>query len=76
MADETEIIVHPVSPKGGRKVTAHVHGVDADLGRAFDPLDVSEFLRRAGLEDVDLSDDGPIRWEGGGPEVWTSGPPA
>jgi len=72
MADRTEIVVHPVSPKGGRKVTAHVHGVDADLGRAFTPGDVSEFLRRAGLEDVDLSEDGPIRWEGGGPEVWTA----
>ncbi|MCY0928287.1 hypothetical protein OTB20_19220 [Streptomyces sp. H27-H1] len=72
MADETEIVIHPVSRTGGRKVTAHVHGVDADLGRAFTPADVSEFLRRAGLEDVDLSDAGPIRWEGGGPEVWSA----
>ncbi|MEU6756953.1 hypothetical protein [Streptomyces sp. NPDC046685] len=75
MSDQTEIIVHPVSPQGGRKVTAHVHGVDADLGRAHTPADVVEFLRRAGLEDVDLSEDGPIRWEGGGPEVWSE-PPA
>ncbi|MFD5419519.1 hypothetical protein ACFWJT_16020 [Streptomyces sp. NPDC127069] len=71
MVDQMEIVVHPVSPKGGRKVTAHVFGVDADLGRAFTPADVSEFLRRAGLEDVDLSEEGPICWEGGGPEVWT-----
>ncbi|TDU73827.1 hypothetical protein [Streptomyces sp. KS 21] len=73
MTDQTEIVVHPVSPQGGRKVTVHALGVDADLGRAFTPADVSEFLRRVGLEDVDLSEAGPIRWEGGGPEVWTSG---
>ncbi|MEU9182023.1 hypothetical protein AB0C90_35385 [Streptomyces sp. NPDC048550] len=72
MADQTEIVIHPVSPQGGRKVTAHAFGVDADLGRAFTPADVSDLLSRAGLEDVDLSEDGPIRWEGGGPEVWTS----
>ncbi|MFE2553676.1 hypothetical protein ACFXGI_34880 [Streptomyces sp. NPDC059355] len=71
MADETAIVIHPVSPQGGRKVTAHALGVDADLGRAFSRGDVSEFLRRAGLEDADLSEDGPIQWEGGGPEVWT-----
>ncbi|MEU4360007.1 hypothetical protein [Streptomyces virginiae] len=71
MADQTQIVIHPVSPQGGRKVTVHAFGVDADLGRAFTPGDVSEFLRRAGLEDVELSEDGPIRWEGGGPEAWT-----
>ncbi|MFB7810431.1 hypothetical protein [Streptomyces virginiae] len=73
MADQTEIVIHPVSPQGGRKVTVHALGVDADLGRAHTLADVSEFLRRAGLETVELSEDGPIRWEGGGPEVWTTG---
>ncbi|MGW6871802.1 hypothetical protein ACWGHA_05635 [Streptomyces xanthophaeus] len=34
MSDQTEIIVHPVSPKGGRKVTVHALGVDVDFGRA------------------------------------------
>ncbi|MET9887541.1 hypothetical protein ABZZ20_31270 [Streptomyces sp. NPDC006430] len=53
-------------------MTVHALGVDADLGRAHSPADVSEFLRRAGLDDVDLSEEGPIRWEGGGPEVWTA----
>ncbi|MFE2925352.1 hypothetical protein [Streptomyces goshikiensis] len=70
MAGQAEIIVHPVSSKGGRKVTVHALGVDADLGRAQTPRDVAEFLRRAALEDVDLSEDGPITWEGGGPEAW------
>ncbi|MET9570120.1 hypothetical protein ACFYNW_07090 [Streptomyces virginiae] len=44
-----------------------------DLGRASTAGEVSEFLRRAGLEDADLSADGPIRWAGGGPEVWIGG---
>ncbi|MFJ2747594.1 hypothetical protein [Streptomyces sp. NPDC087297] len=73
MADQTEIVIHPVSPQGGRKVTVHALGVDADLGRALTLADVTELLRRVGLEDVELSEDGPIRWEGGGPEVWTEG---
>lgn len=72
MPDHTEIVVHPVSPKGGRKVTVHALGVDADLGRAYAPSDVAEFLRRAGLEGVGLTADGPIRWEGGGPDIWTA----
>ncbi|MFD9523640.1 hypothetical protein [Streptomyces sp. NPDC059979] len=64
-------MIHLVAPQGGRKVTVHALGVDAALDRAFTPGDVSEFLRRAGLEDVDLSEDGPVRREGGGPEGWT-----
>ncbi|MEJ8640628.1 hypothetical protein WKI68_02575 [Streptomyces sp. MS1.HAVA.3] len=28
MADQTEIVIHPVSPQGGRKVTVHALGVD------------------------------------------------
>ncbi|OKK16113.1 hypothetical protein AMK16_25690 [Streptomyces sp. CB00455] len=72
MPDQTEIVIHPVSPQGGRKVTMHALGVDTDLGRAHSPADVSELLRRTGLEDVDLAVGGPVRWEGGGPEVWTA----
>lgn len=45
-ADQIEIVIHPVSLQGGRKVTAHALGVDTDLGRAFTPADVSELLRR------------------------------
>ncbi|MGW7313774.1 hypothetical protein [Streptomyces sp. NPDC054865] len=66
-------VIHPVSPKGGREDTVHALGVDADLGRARSLGDVLELLSRAGPEDVDLSEDGPIRWEGGGPEMWTAG---
>ncbi|WP_251055184.1 hypothetical protein [Streptomyces sp. ISL-66] len=53
-------------------MTVHALGVDADLGRAHSPADVSQFLARAGLEHVNLSEDGPIHWEGGGPDVWSA----
>ncbi|WP_079154119.1 hypothetical protein [Streptomyces subrutilus] len=62
--------MHPESSKGGRKLTAHALGMDVDLGRAQRPRRVAEFLRRAGQEDMDLSEDGPISWEGGVPEWW------
>lgn len=48
------IVVHPPSPTGGRRVTAH----GAILGLAYSDQDVIEFLRRAGLPDAeDLLDD-------------------
>lgn len=75
MPDRVEIVVHPVGPKGGRRVVAHVHGVDTPLGTAFRFEDVIEFLRRAGLEDERGWP--PIRWAPGqGPEVWAPEPPA
>ncbi|MFD9458743.1 hypothetical protein ACFWBC_37405 [Streptomyces sp. NPDC059985] len=36
----------------------------ADRRRRVLPGDVSEFLRQAGWEEVDLSEDGPIRKKG------------
>jgi hypothetical protein len=40
------------------------------LGLAYGLRDVEEFLRRAGLEDVDVESSPLIEWRGGGPEVW------
>ncbi|NSC21429.1 hypothetical protein FM076_09510 [Streptomyces albus subsp. chlorinus] len=62
------IVVHPPSPAGGRKVTAHTES----LGVAHRPEDVVEFLRRAGLDPADIQLDDPclIEWRGGGPDVW------
>jgi hypothetical protein len=64
------VIVYPPSPTGGRRVR-----VDGEiLGLAYGLRDVAEFLRRAGLEDVDETDvaESPlIEWRGGGPNVWT-----
>jgi hypothetical protein len=73
MAEEAPVVVHPVSPDGGRVVT-----VRGDrIGVAFHLLDVVEFLRRAGLPEADTAIDDPelIEWRGGGPDVWPEPPP-
>ncbi|MFJ9866210.1 hypothetical protein [Streptomyces sp. NPDC101165] len=68
MAERREI-VEPPGAGGGRYVR-----VDGEfLGKAYSLHDLSVFLQRAGLEDVDEVDvmDHPlIEWHGGGPEVW------
>lgn len=59
-----EIVVHPPSPGGGRRVTV----AGATLGLAHTDLDLVEFLRRAGLENAEdvVSGDSPvIVWRGG-----------
>jgi hypothetical protein len=60
------IVVYPPTPSGGRRVRAD----GQILGVAYRPADLVEFLRRAGLDDVDLGDETLIEWRGGGPEVW------
>lgn len=77
MADHPRVVVHPVSPSGGRRVTAHVHGVDMILGVAYGPKDLVEFLRRAGLhpDEVDLAGAEYITWRRDGPSVWENPPP-
>lgn len=63
------VIVYPPSPTGGRRVR-----IDGEiLGLAHGLRDVAEFLRRAGLDDVDETDvetSALIDWRGGGPDVW------
>lgn len=63
------IVIHAPDEQGGRRV--HVDGTI--LGMAFGEADLREFLRRAGFEawdDIDITDTGMFRWEGGGPETW------
>ncbi|MFI7311588.1 hypothetical protein [Streptomyces hygroscopicus] len=63
------IVVQPPSPSGGRRV--RVDGTI--LGVAYGITDFLEFLRRAGLKDVeslDLEDSALVVWRGGGPDVW------
>ena len=46
------------------------------LGIAYGPLDIAEFLRRAGIEDADeayVAATGLIEWRGGGPGAWAAG---
>jgi hypothetical protein len=60
------LVVEPPSRSGGRRVR-----VDAEiLGVAYGPVDVIEFARRAGLENVDLEDEAVVDWRGGGPDYW------
>ncbi|WP_329125803.1 hypothetical protein [Streptomyces sp. NBC_01465] len=57
------ITVHPPSPSGGRRVTAQ----GQILGLAHSDRDVTEFLRRAGIEDAELvlDDRAWVEWRGG-----------
>ncbi|MBT2391645.1 hypothetical protein J7E87_19955 [Streptomyces sp. ISL-1] len=73
MAEETPVIVHSLSPEGGRLVTIRGERV----GIASNLFDLLEFLRRAGLPEADTAIDDPdlIEWRGGGPEVWNESPP-
>ncbi|MER6347406.1 hypothetical protein ACWC10_34875 [Streptomyces sp. NPDC001595] len=69
MAADRPVVVYPPDEEGGRRVR-----VDGEiLGRAYGLGDITEFLRRAGLEDVDeawVRGSGLIEWRGGGPGVW------
>jgi hypothetical protein len=66
---DAPVIVHAPGP-GGRRVT--IRGEHA--GIATGPADVVEFLRRAGLEDLDVADlqrPDLIDWRGAGPDTWS-----
>jgi len=66
---ERRVIVDPPGEGGGRPVRID----DQALGTAFSLHDLSVFLQRAGMEDVDELDvvmSPLVEWHGGGPEVW------
>ncbi len=68
MSGPIRVTVHPPSPTGGRRVR-----VDGEiLGLAHNVTDVSEFLRRAGLEidPAEVPESPWIDWRGVGPERW------
>ncbi|MFH8737373.1 hypothetical protein [Streptomyces sp. NPDC017964] len=62
-ASTAPIVVHRVSPTGGRRVVAR----GRILGLAHSDHDVVEFLRRAGIEDAGELLDDPwwVQWRGG-----------
>ncbi|MEU2859239.1 hypothetical protein ACIQWL_49990 [Streptomyces mirabilis] len=70
MSRQRRVVVSPPSMSGGRRV--RVDGVI--LGLALQSADVAEFLRRAGLGDVDVETSELIEWRGGGPDVWAPQP--
>ncbi|MEU5281141.1 hypothetical protein AB0G87_32575 [Streptomyces asoensis] len=69
MASVMPVVVYPPDEGGGRRVR-----VDGEiLGRAYSLRDIAEFLRRAGIEEVDegyVAMSGLIEWRGGGPDIW------
>ncbi|MCN9243410.1 hypothetical protein NGF19_21925 [Streptomyces sp. RY43-2] len=66
------VVVLPLSPDGGRRVT--IHG--ERMGMAYSLFDVMDFLHRAGLPTTDTAVDDPelIEWRGGGPYDWNDTP--
>ncbi|MFD0319126.1 hypothetical protein [Streptomyces flavalbus] len=69
MAAAQPIVIYPPAGDNGRRVRAN----DQFLGMAYGVLDIVEFLRLAGLEDVDddwVRQSSLIEWRGGGPEEW------
>ncbi len=70
MQTPPRVIVYPPAEDGGRRIRAGDHF----LGMAYTLLDIVEFLRRSGHEDVEPEDVAAatwIEWRGGGPQVWT-----
>ncbi|RSS66694.1 hypothetical protein [Streptomyces sp. WAC06614] len=71
------IVVHRISPSGGRRVTLLVSGHEDILGLAYSDADVIEFLRRAEVPDPDevvLGDSPLVDWVGGEPHVYAQEP--
>ncbi|MEU3665726.1 hypothetical protein [Streptomyces virginiae] len=71
------ILVHRISPSGGRRVVIRIAGVDTVLGIAYNDADLIEFLRRIDLpdpEDMVLGDSAAIAWQGGKPHVYQPEP--
>ncbi|GAA5031997.1 hypothetical protein [Streptomyces siamensis] len=62
-------VVYAPAPDGGRRVRVG----ERFVGLAYTLVDIAEFLRRAGWEDIEASDVETaewIEWRGGGPGVW------
>jgi hypothetical protein len=69
MATPQPVVIYPPASDGGRRVRVDDHFV----GLAYGLLDVVEFLRLAGLDDVDdvwVQQSALIEWRGGGPDRW------
>ncbi|MGW0391275.1 hypothetical protein ACWDYJ_10295 [Streptomyces sp. NPDC003042] len=76
--EHAPIVVHRISPSGGRRVTLRVQDHDQALGVAHSDPDVIEFLRRAEVPDPDevvLGDESAlIEWQGDDPHVYEAEP--
>ncbi|CAL9361818.1 hypothetical protein SUDANB120_00681 [Streptomyces sp. enrichment culture] len=71
------ILVHGISPAGGRRVSLRAEGRDTVLGLARSDADVIEFLRRAGVPDPDemvLGDSPLVEWMVDDPHAYEAEP--
>ncbi|MDX2390633.1 hypothetical protein NJL88_11265 [Streptomyces sp. DK15] len=72
--EHAPIVVHRVSPSGGRRVTLRAPAGETVLGVAHEDRDVIEFLRRAEVPDPDdlvLGGDSTLlEWQGDAPHVY------
>ncbi|WP_077799935.1 hypothetical protein [Streptomyces sp. JHA26] len=69
MSGDTAVVVYPPAPDGGRRVRFD----GAFIGMAYTLVDIAEFLRLAGMEDVEAPDVEAaewIEWRGGGPHAF------
>ncbi|MFF3967976.1 hypothetical protein ACFYZI_41295 [Streptomyces griseorubiginosus] len=69
MATPQPVVIYPPGSDGGRRVRVD----DRFVGLAYGVIDVVEFLRRAGLDDVDdvwVEQSALIEWRGVGPDGW------
>ncbi|MCX5195282.1 hypothetical protein OOK31_15450 [Streptomyces sp. NBC_00249] len=72
--EHAPIVVHRVSPSGGRRVSLRVQDRETALGVAYSDADVIEFLRRAEVPDPDelvLGEPTPlVEWQGDAPYLY------
>ncbi|MEU6578511.1 hypothetical protein [Streptomyces sp. NPDC046805] len=74
MSHAAPVVVHRPSAAGGRRVTAHAHGRDEDLGTAYSDHDLVVFLEAAGVTDPGdvLDDPQMIDWRGAPAHHWAA----
>jgi len=71
--EHAPILVHRISPSGGRRVVIRIAGVDTVLGIAYSDRDLIEFLRRIEVPDPEelvYGDSEAIAWQGGRPHEY------
>ncbi|MFJ1708296.1 hypothetical protein [Kitasatospora sp. NPDC088346] len=64
------VVVRP--PTRGTRPYRRVEIYGRAVGKAFDAADVAEFIRRAGVDEPDLSDPDLVGWRGGDQTVWSA----
>jgi hypothetical protein len=69
VASSQPVVIYPPAEDGGRRVRVG----EQFRGMAYGLLDIVDFLRLAGLDDVDdtwVRQSSLIEWRGGGPDAW------